>query len=68
LCTAHDEKDRYLTLFARVRQLFAALGIATCEVIAEVHRRHRSSEFLHFLRTIEAIVSFPLNFAFQRVV
>ena len=36
--------------------LFAALDIATGEVIGEVHRRHRSSEFLRFLRTIEASV------------
>ena len=36
--------------------LFAALDIATGEVIGEMHRRHRSSEFLKFLRTIEANV------------
>ena len=36
--------------------LFAALDIATGEVIGELHRRHRSSEFLQFLRTIEASV------------
>jgi transposase len=36
--------------------LFAALDIATGEVIGETHRRHRSSEFLQFLRTIEANV------------
>ena len=36
--------------------LFAALDIATGEVIGEVHRRHRSSEFLRFLRTIEVSV------------
>jgi len=34
--------------------LFAALDIATGRVIGEVHRRHRASEFLKFLRTIEA--------------
>jgi hypothetical protein len=33
--------------------LFAALDIATGKVIGELHRRHRSSEFLKFLRTIE---------------
>jgi len=32
--------------------LFAALDIATGEVIGELYRRHRSSEFLQFLRTI----------------
>lgn len=36
--------------------LFAALDIATGSVIGEVHRRHRSSEFLQFLRTVEANV------------
>ena len=36
--------------------LFAALDIATGEVIGETHRRHRSGEFLQFLRTIEANV------------
>ena len=36
--------------------LFAALDIASGEVIAETHRRHRGAEFLKFLRTIEANV------------
>ena len=36
--------------------LFAALDIATGAVIGQLHRRHRSSEFLKFLRTIEASV------------
>jgi transposase len=36
--------------------LFAALDIATGKVIGEMHQRHRSSEFLKFLRTIEANV------------
>lgn len=39
--------------------LFAALDIATGEVIGELHRRHRISEFLQFLRTINANV--PAN-------
>jgi len=30
--------------------LFAALDIAAGEVIGELHRRHRSSEFLHIRR------------------
>jgi transposase len=33
--------------------LFAALDIATGAVIGEMHRRHRSREFLSFLRTID---------------
>jgi transposase len=36
--------------------LFAALDIATGQVIGELHRRHRSKEFLQFLRTIDANV------------
>jgi transposase len=36
--------------------LFAALDIATGAIIGDLHRRHRSSEFLQFLRTIEANV------------
>ena len=34
----------------------AALDLATGRVIGELHRRHRSSEFLKFLRTIEQSV------------
>lgn len=34
--------------------LFAALDIATGEVIGRLHRRHRSNEFLKFLRTVHA--------------
>ena len=41
--------------------LFAALDIATGEVIGELHRRHRSAEFLKFLRTIEANVPADLQ-------
>ena len=36
--------------------LFAALNIATGKVIGELHRRHRSQEFLQFLRTIDEAV------------
>ena len=41
--------------------LFAALDVATGEVIGELHRRHRSNEFLTFLRTIEASVPADLD-------
>ena len=41
--------------------LFAALDIATGEVIGQLHRRHRSGEFLQFLRTIEANVPATLD-------
>ena len=36
--------------------LFAALNVATGEVLAQCHRRHRSREFLQFLRKIESEV------------
>lgn len=41
--------------------LFAALDIATGKVIGELHRRHRSTEFLKFLRTIESSVPTDLD-------
>lgn len=41
--------------------LFAALDIATGAVIGQTHRRHRSTEFLQFLRTIEANVPRDLD-------
>jgi transposase len=41
--------------------LFAALDLATGRVIGELHRRHRSKEFLAFLRTIEANVPAKLD-------
>jgi transposase len=41
--------------------LFAALDLATGQVIGELHRRHRSKEFLAFLRTIEANVPAELE-------
>jgi transposase len=41
--------------------LFAALDLATGNVIGELHRRHRSQEFLAFLRTIEASVPAGLS-------
>lgn len=41
--------------------LCAGLDIATGSVIGDLHRRHRSSEFLQFLRTIEANVPAVLD-------
>ena len=41
--------------------LFAALNIATGKVIGELHRRHRSQEFLQFLRTIDEAVAKKLE-------
>ena len=40
--------------------MFAGLDIATGKVIGELHRRHRSREFLQFLRTIDTNVPAPL--------
>lgn len=41
--------------------LFAALDLATGKVIGELHRRHRSSEFLKFLRTVNQNVPSALD-------
>src|SRR5262250_1461217 len=41
--------------------LFAALDVATGRVIGELHRRHRSREFLQFLKTIDATVAPDLD-------
>jgi transposase len=41
--------------------LFAALEIKTGRVIGDVHRRHRTKEFLHFLNTIENNVTADLD-------
>jgi transposase len=41
--------------------LFAALDLATGNVIGELHRRHRSKEFLAFLRTIDGNVPSALD-------
>jgi transposase len=41
--------------------LFAALDVATGEVIGQLHRRHRATEFLKFLRTIETNVPAALD-------
>lgn len=41
--------------------LFAALDVATGEVLAQCHRRHRSQEFLKFLRKIDRAVPKDLD-------
>ena len=51
----HDYKRHGTT------SLFAALDVATGRVIGECHRRHRSEEFVQFLKTIEAQVSDGLD-------
>jgi hypothetical protein len=49
------------THFLGVATLFAVLDIATGQVIGERHRRHRSSEFLQFLRAIGASVPMMMD-------
>ena len=39
-----------------VTSLFAALNVATGEIIGECHRRHRQQEFVKFLETINAAI------------
>ena len=51
----HDYKRHGTT------SLFAALDLASGRVIGELHQRHRSKEFLAFLRTIEANVPAQLD-------
>jgi transposase len=51
----HDYKRHGTT------SLFAALDVATGKVIGECHRRHRSVEFVQFLKTIEAQASDGLD-------
>src|SRR5262249_32389665 len=41
--------------------LFAALDVAIGKVIGECHRRHRSQEFLQFLKTIDGSVAAALD-------
>ena len=41
--------------------LFAALNVATGEVIGSLHRRHRTGEFLKFLKTIDENVPSPFE-------
>lgn len=51
----HDYKRHGTT------SLFAALDVASGKVIGECHRRHRSEEFIRFLKTIEAQVADGLD-------
>jgi hypothetical protein len=51
----HDYKRHGVT------SLFAALGIATGNVLNKCYRRHRSVEFLDFLKKIDAAVPFQLD-------
>lgn len=44
-----------------ITSLFAALNVATGQVLSQVRRRHRASEFLDFLRTIDRNVPAELD-------
>jgi transposase len=52
---AHDYRRHGTT------SLFAALDVKSGKVVGECHRRHRSTEFRHFLDTIDAAVPAPLD-------
>jgi len=41
--------------------LFAALNVATGQVISQVHQRHRHQEFLKFLKTVDAATPASLD-------
>jgi transposase len=51
----HDYKRHGTT------SLFAALDVATGKVIGQLKRRHRSAEFLQFLKTVDAAVPADLD-------
>jgi transposase len=53
LCFGVAERRTHDYLRHGTTTLFAALDLASGAVIGELHRRHRGSEFLKFLRTIE---------------
>jgi transposase len=52
---AHDYRRHGTT------SLFAALDVKSGRVVGECHRRHRSTEFRHFLDTIDAAVPARLD-------
>jgi transposase len=51
----HDDRRHGTT------SLFAALDVATGKILGECYRRHRSKEFLKFLKTIDAHVPADLD-------
>lgn len=55
---APSQVERHTHDYVRngITSLFAALNIATGEVIGKCHRKHRHQEFLKFLQTIESQV------------
>jgi hypothetical protein len=56
LTPGHPERRTHDDTRHGTPNLFAALDVATGEVIGRLHRRPRGSEFLSFLRAVEANV------------
>ena len=61
LAPGHPEQRTHDYTRHGTTSLFAALDVATGKVIGECHRRHRSVEFVQFLKTIDAQVSNELD-------
>ena len=54
MCPGQPERHTHDYVRHGTTDLFAALDVKAGTVIAEVHRRHRSIEFRHFLATVHA--------------
>jgi transposase len=61
LSFGHSETKTHDYVRHGTTTLFAALDVATGEVIGRLHRRHRSAEFLAFLRAIDSQVPKELD-------
>jgi transposase len=61
LTAGHPEQRTHDYTRHGTTSLFAALDVATGKVIGACHRRHRSVEFVQFLKTIEAQVAADLD-------
>jgi len=61
LTPGHPEQRTHDYTRHGTTSLFAALDVATGKVIGECHRRHRSVEFVQFLKTLDAQVSNELD-------
>lgn len=53
LAPGHPEQHSHAYVRHGTRDLFAALDVQAGTVIGDVHHRHRSREFRHFLETID---------------
>ena len=65
MCPGQPERHTHDCIRHGTTDLFAALDVKYSTVIAEVHRRHRSAEFCHFLQTVERAM--PAAFALHLV-